>query len=303
MSNQDFYGGGNQNSYPPHQPYGGAPQAYPQQPQYAQDNTAYPPPQNYNQNPAYPPQNLQPPYGAPGPSPAHSPSPYGAPAPHQSPYGGQPSYPPPNTYGNQQGGGNPYPDNRGYSPSQTPYGQGPSPVPAPTYTEPGANLPPQQLDANGQPIEGDRGLVSMGLGAAGGWGVASQTGRGTMGKLLYAAGGMIAGQFLGKKVKKYRKDHNNRDVEYYEDEQTGRECSPPREGDGYEHHAGYAGGSGSGRDEKYGGGGFEEERHGRFLEHGHPHQGHHGHGGHGHEHRSHSRHSSHSHGRHHDDRY
>ncbi|TGO22478.1 hypothetical protein BPAE_0167g00130 [Botrytis paeoniae] len=291
MSNQDFYGGGNQNPYPPHQPYGAAPpQPYPQQPQYGQDNTAYPPAPNYSQNP-YPPQNLQPPYGAPGPSPAHSPGPYGAP-PQQSPYGQNP-YPPPNDpYGNQQL--NAYTDNRGYSPAPTPYG---APAPygsappggAPTYHEPGANLPPQQLDANGQPIEGDRGLVSMGLGAAGGWGVASQTGRGTMGKLLYAAGGMIAGQFLGNKVKKYRKDHNNRDVEYYEDAQTGRECSPPRDGEGsHSQHGGY-------RDEKYSGhGGYEEDRHSRHHEHGH--QGHHGH-----EHRSHSRHSSHSHGRRHDD--
>lgn len=124
-----------------------------------------------------------------------------------------------------------------------------------------------------------------------------------MGKLLYAAGGMIAGQFLGNKVKKYRKDHNDRDVEYYEDAQTGRECSPPREGEGlHPQHAqhGYNGGY---RDEKYSGhGGYEEERHGRHHEHGHEHHGHHGH--HGHEHRSHSRHSSHSHGRHHDeDRY
>lgn len=122
--------------------------------------------------------------------------------------------------------------------------------------------------------------------------MASQTGRGTMGKLLYAAGGMIAGQFLGNKVKKYRKDHNNRDVEYYEDAQTGRECSPPREGEGL--HPQHAQQGGYRGDEKYGGhGGYEEDRHGRHHhEHGHHH---------GHEHRSHSRHSSHSHGRHHDD--
>ncbi|QSZ30192.1 hypothetical protein DSL72_004712 [Monilinia vaccinii-corymbosi] len=294
MSNQGFYGGGNSNPYPHQQPYGGAPQPYPQQPQYTQDNTAYPPAPNYGPNP-YPPQNLQPPYGAPGPSPAHSPSPYGAPPPQQSPYG-QPPYPTPNApYGNQQG--NAYGDNRGgYSPAPTPYGApgaygspAPTPALAPTYTEPGANLPPPPLDANGQPLDGsDRGLVSMGLGAAGGWGVGSQTGRGTMGKLLYAAGGMIAGQILGNKVKKYRKDHNNRDVEYYEDAQTGRECSPPpREG----------GAGGYRVEEKY------EERHdGRHHEHGHQHQH-----GHGHKHRSHSRNSSHSrrsshsHGRRHDD--
>lgn len=103
----------------------------------------------------------------------------------------------------------------------------------------------------------------------------------------------MAGQFIGNKIKKYRKDHNNRDVEYYEDAQTGREVSPPREGEMlHRQHSQQGHGHGHG-DEKFGGhGGYEEERHGRRGEHGE-------HGPHGHEHRSHSRHSSHSHGRRH----
>lgn len=124
----------------------------------------------------------------------------------------------------------------------------------------------------------------MGLGAAGGWGIASKTGRGTMGKLLYAAVGTMAGQLVGNKVKKYRRDHNDRDVEYYEDAQTGRECSPPRDGDGL--HPQQAAQRGY-REGGYGGhGGREDDRYGRRHEHEHHH---------GHKDRSHSRHSSHSH--------
>jgi len=191
----------------------------------------------------------------------------------------------------------PYPsDTRGYG-SPDPYNPNPHAPPqqglAPTYHEPGANVPPGMQETIGP--NGERGLISMGVGAASGWTVASHSGSGTFGKLLGAGLGMVAGQVAGSQLKKFKKKkkdpYSNREVDYYVDEHD-REVSPPRSEHGYGGYGGHEqrGHSPSG----YGHGGHSPSGYGHG---GHSPSGH-GHGGHGHhDSHGHKKHKKEKHGR------